>query len=270
MAGPVEYAVDMSGFTIVEMVTEAELLCQQQSFHEALGLATQCVNRIEEELGKESLRLIDPYIVIGLANAGLGMLTRSEKILAVANFVLVKHPDAPAETKSKLYRALGAMYTAREKYPEALRILADDVYHSSIAYGPESSRTAGGYYLMADVFDKYGDTDTSTALRNKVAQIWRKSLSVVVEASRAGEEDAPTLQPLEIAAAQNQLIGLIGNYADLELTENEGQASVLLSILYYAIGEIDLMREYVTRASEKLPAGGKLLQDANYLLDIVQ
>lgn len=168
-------------------------------------------------------------------------------------------------------------YTAREKYPEALRILADDVYHSSIAYGPESSRTAGGYYLMADVFDKYGDTDTSTvgpapnthpccgrlfavvsivasspflahsshftcrlfrcrfasglcghlhcpkALRNKVAQIWRKSLSVVVEASRAGEEDAPTLQPLEIAAAQNQLIGLIGNYADLELTENEGQ-----------------------------------------------
>lgn len=40
------------------------------------------------------------------------MLTRSEKILAVANFVLVKHPDAPAETKSKLYRALGAMYVS--------------------------------------------------------------------------------------------------------------------------------------------------------------
>lgn len=53
-------------------------------------------------------------------------------------------------------------YTAREKYPEALRILADDVYHSSVAFGPESSQTAGGYYLMADVFDKYGDTDTST------------------------------------------------------------------------------------------------------------
>lgn len=55
---------------LFSQVTEAELLCQQQSFHEALGLATQCVNRIEEEHGKESLRLIDPYIVIGLANAG--------------------------------------------------------------------------------------------------------------------------------------------------------------------------------------------------------
>lgn len=44
------------------------------------------------------------------------MLTRSEKILAVANFVLVKHPDAPAETKSKLYRALGAMYVSLCRY----------------------------------------------------------------------------------------------------------------------------------------------------------
>lgn len=61
------------------------------------------------------------------------------------------------------------------------------------------------------------------ALRNKVAQIWRTTLSVVVESSRSGEEEVPALQPLEIAAAQNQLIGLIGNYSELSLTENEGQ-----------------------------------------------
>eukprot|EP00038_Savillea_parva_P010753 m.192536 g.192536 ORF g.192536 m.192536 type:complete len:267 (+) comp18671_c0_seq1:94-894(+) len=266
----------MSSFTVAEMVLEAELLCQQQSYNDALDMATECVGRIEKESGKESLRLIEPYIVLGLANAGLDRLTRAEKILAIANFILVKHPEAPPETKSKLYRALGTMYTARQKYPEALRILADDVYHSSVAFGPESSQTAGGYFLMAEVFDKYGDDETSMALRSKVAQIWRQTLSAVVESTRSQNGDAESgaqvvaLEPLEIAAAQNQLIGLIGTYADMNKNENEGQASVLLAILYYAIGEVDLMKEYVSRASEKLPTGGKLLEDANFLLQVVQ
>jgi hypothetical protein len=57
-------------FDCTVQVTEAELLCQQQSYQDALSLATQCVSRIEQENGKESIRLIDPYIVIGLANAG--------------------------------------------------------------------------------------------------------------------------------------------------------------------------------------------------------
>ncbi len=55
-------------------------------------------------------------------------------------------------------------------HTEALRQLADDVYHASLAFGTDDVRTSGGYFHMANVFFKLGDADTANSLYDKVRE----------------------------------------------------------------------------------------------------
>ena len=57
------------------------------------------------------------------------------------------------------------------EYQEALRQLADDIYHSSLAYGTDDIHTSGGYYHMANIFFKEGQTETANSLYEKVNSI---------------------------------------------------------------------------------------------------
>ena len=54
------------------------------------------------------------------------------------------------------------------EYTEALRQLADDVYHSSLAFGTDDIRTSGGYFHMANIFHKQDQMDTANSLYEKV------------------------------------------------------------------------------------------------------
>lgn len=54
--------------------------------------------------------------------------------------------------KSKLHRNFGKLYASQGRFDDALKELAQDVYHSSLEMGPEHIDTAGGYYHMATIF----------------------------------------------------------------------------------------------------------------------
>ena len=77
-------------------------------YEDALDLASRCLQIAETMYGPDDLRLAVPYILVGRATAGLGRLKKAEKILSLANYVVLKvrtHPPTyPIRTPARTIR----------------------------------------------------------------------------------------------------------------------------------------------------------------------
>lgn len=85
-----------------------------------------------------------------------------------ANWTVLKTPACSDAIKSKLYRNLGLLYAAKGDYEEALRQLADDIYHAAQVFGTDDIRTAGAYYHMANIFFRKNQMNVSDSLYTRV------------------------------------------------------------------------------------------------------
>eukprot|EP00041_Stephanoeca_diplocostata_P008990 m.135745 g.135745 ORF g.135745 m.135745 type:complete len:282 (+) comp17565_c0_seq11:100-945(+) len=258
-------------YNLSELILEARLMCSQAQHGKALLFATHCAKEIERANGEHAAELVEPYTILGLAHAGFGRLQKAEKILSLANFIVVKNGDrSSASMKSALYRALGVLYFKKHQYTESLRLLADDVYQSSLAFGPLDVRTAGGYYHMADVFEASGQHATAHEFRCKVSDIWASILSTVLQNADAGKSTSLSLDVLETSDAQVHLTGLLSVYKNAEGAEHralEGKLCSALATLYSTLNESALVKQYATLAVQLLQASnGQYLEDARLLL----
>lgn len=61
-----------------------------------------------------------------------------------------------------------------------MKSFAEDVYYSSIEYGPQDVRTSLGYFNLAKVFQNQGALVESKAFMRKVVSIWLNALIELV------------------------------------------------------------------------------------------
>jgi hypothetical protein len=80
-----------------------------------------------ELYGIKSVELVPSYLILGEASQGLGSLTQAQEYLSQAEWTVLKNPDCPLSTLSKLYRNIGMLQMFQAKYEDALRNLANDV-----------------------------------------------------------------------------------------------------------------------------------------------
>jgi tetratricopeptide (TPR) repeat protein len=120
----------------------------------------------------QRIELVPAYLLLAESNLGLKRFKVAEEFLLYANWSVLKNPLCSNELKSQLHRNFGKLYSSQGRYDDALRQLANDVYHSALESGPEHIDTAGGYYYMADVFLQQGKVEQALALQDKVVDVW--------------------------------------------------------------------------------------------------
>jgi tetratricopeptide (TPR) repeat protein len=110
------------------------------------------------------------------ANLGLRRLKIAEEFLSLANWNILKHPQAGSSMMSNLQRNFGRLYAAQQRYNEALQAFATDIYHSSLEFGPENIRSAPSYFHMGRVFQSHQKSDRASSFYMKVVEIYMSFL----------------------------------------------------------------------------------------------
>mmetsp|Transcript_38518 Transcript_38518/g.46969 ORF Transcript_38518/g.46969 Transcript_38518/m.46969 type:complete len:414 (+) Transcript_38518:191-1432(+) len=122
---------------------------------------------------------------------GTNLLSQVEKCLSAASHSIFNAGTPPPRSsssttasmttvlQSRLHRNYGKLRLKQMRPREALADLAKDAYCSSVAYGPESVRAAGAYFLMGRAFGQLDDetTEMAFAFYDKVVEIWIVALN---------------------------------------------------------------------------------------------
>ena len=86
--------------------------------------------------------------------------------------MVLNTPSPSPGIQSQLHRNLGLLALAKGQLSEARRHLAEDIYQSSVAFGPEAVQTAGGYFHLATAFAGEDRPDVVLSLHNEVGGGW--------------------------------------------------------------------------------------------------
>ncbi|KAI5610188.1 zinc finger MYND domain-containing protein 12 isoform X1 [Silurus asotus] len=153
--------------------------------------AAQLVLRCAIDIyGPEALELVPAYLLLAEVSIGLGSLSQAENCLSQAEWMVRKNPGCSRTVLHLLHRTLGRLCSAKEDYSSALLHFANDVYYSSEEFGLDSLVTAGGYFLMANVFMKQEKTDISNSLYEEVTRTWHAHLSQLMESYSQKEHES--------------------------------------------------------------------------------
>ena len=161
----------------------------------AIPAALQALRISLDVHGQGKIELVPAYLLLGEASIGKGMFSQAEEYLSMAKWVVLKHDDCSNEIKSQLHRNMGKLYTAQGKYEEALRQLSNDVYYSSLVYGPRHVRTSPGYFYMGQAFAACRNVDRALVFYGKLQSIWEEWLSDIM----SRQDDVPTEELLDEA-----------------------------------------------------------------------
>jgi len=158
---------------LLELCTEtSQKFLVQGKYELAVPGALQSLKFAIEVFGSEATELVPSYLLLAEANLGLRRLKIAEEFLSLANWNILKHPQAGSSMMSNLQRNFGRLYAAQQRYNEALQAFATDIYHSSKEFGPENIRSAPSYFHMGRVFQSHQKLDRAASFYAKVIDIY--------------------------------------------------------------------------------------------------
>lgn len=166
--------------------SEASKACVRAEFHLAIPAALFALQLLTEVHGEGRLELVSAHLLLSEANLGAKRFHQAEQYLTLANWVLVKNPQASDALRSTLRRNFGKLYAAQGRYEEALHHLADDIYHSSLQFGPEHVHTSGGYFEMGACFFALQQVEPALAFFDKTADVWYKTTTRYAQGAATG------------------------------------------------------------------------------------
>jgi len=145
----------------------------QDHFEAAVPAAFASLKLAIEVYGPRNVELIPSYLILAEASLGLKQLNQCWEYLSQAQYtVLQQQEQAPPAITSQLARDMAQLSIARKEYDEAARHLANDIYDSSLFYGTEHHKVAGGYFLMGKVFKLMNRLEVTESLYTQVTQMW--------------------------------------------------------------------------------------------------
>jgi len=245
--------------------TTGQKLLFEGKHDQAVPAAMQSLRFSIDVHGIASIELVPSYLILGEASIGLGRLSQAEEYLAQAEWTVLKTPEVSSAIKSRLHRNLGLLYAAKGEFPEALRHLADDIYHASEEYGPDEIRTSGGYFHMANVFFRQGKRDVADSLYRQVTEIWHGHLDRIVK-SRTRTPETPkgvgpgAIEKLEEEeegldeAQEAEAIQVLNSIYDMREHQPSNRSQDLVSachtlaMLYFVLRDIKRAKEFGRKA----------------------
>eukprot|EP00112_Aurelia_sp_Birch-Aquarium-sp1_P024374 Seg768.15 transcript_id=Seg768.15/GoldUCD/mRNA.D3Y31 product="Zinc finger MYND domain-containing protein 12" protein_id=Seg768.15/GoldUCD/D3Y31 len=239
--------------------TVGQKLLFQGKYEFAIPAAMQSLKFSIDVYGLASIELVPSYLILGEACIGLGRLLQAEEYLSQAQWTVLKTPECSNSIKSRLYRNIGLLYATQGNSQDALRKFADDIYHSSLAFGTDNVNTSGGYFHMANVFFRQNQLDIAFSLYSQVTDIWFNYLNELVE-QRIKEPPPPTgIGPAQIAsekrdfdvldeAQEAEVVQVVG--AILELRENQAiQTPSIMCHIYFTTAMMHLILDNTEKAN---------------------
>merc|ERR1739848_531996 len=141
-------------------------------------------------------------LLLAEANLGMRRLKIAEEFLSLANWNILKHPQAGSSMMSNLQRNFGRLYAAQQRYNEALQAFATDIYYSSLEFGPENIRSSASYFHMGRVFQSHQKSDRTSAFYSKVVEIYTTFLENWFDSTEGGSSGGDGAQSFEISAVE--------------------------------------------------------------------
>ncbi|XP_067947859.1 zinc finger MYND domain-containing protein 12-like [Watersipora subatra] len=245
--------------------TTGQKLLFEGKHEKAVPAALQSLKFAIDVYGLASINLVPSYLILGEASIGLNRLEQAEEYLMQANWTVLKTPECSNAIKSRLYRNLGLLYAAKGDYNEALRQLADDIYHSAQEFGTDDIKTAGGYYHMANIFFRKNQMSVADSLYTRVIDIWHKHLSGIIKvrtktplvARGPGpvfDDDIEEEDRLDEAqeAEAKQVLNAILDMREQSPGNNKEQIKILhaLAMLQFLFKDLAKGNEYCMKATE--------------------
>lgn len=244
---------------LLELCTEtAQKFLVQGKYELAVPGALQSLKFAIEVFGNEATELVPSYLLLAEANLGLRRLKIAEEFLSLANWNILKHPEAGFSMMSNLQRNFGRLYAAQQRYNEALQAFATDIYHSSLEFGPENIRSAPSYFHMGRVFQSHQKSDRAASFYAKVVEVYTTFFENWLGASGAGEQSSD-ISSVEVEEAI-EIIKHITDYREKKSEEDQQDTSRVetaegkytLALLFVYTGDVSGGRECLTNALEIL------------------
>lgn len=236
---------------LLELCTEtAKKFLIQGKYELAVPGALQSLKFAIEVYGSEATELVPSYLLLAEANLGLHRLKIAEEFLSLANWNILKHPEAGSSKMSNLQRNFGCLYAAQQRYNEALQAFATDIYYSSLEFGPEHLKSAPSYFHMGRVFQSYQKTDRAASFYAKVVSIYTSFLEKWL--SNAHTEQSYEISAMDLEEAV-EIIKHITDYREKRGEEDQSERTRLeIAEGRYALGLLQLYTGETQASSDSL------------------
>jgi tetratricopeptide (TPR) repeat protein len=244
-------------------LSEGYHMLHSQNYSRVIPAALQALHHSKELYGNSDIRIVPTYMVIARAAIGSGRLEEARQYLSQAQWVILSSPNPSPEHQSQLHRNLGLLALARGETSEARRHLAEDIYQSSVAFGPETVQTAGGYFHLATAFAREDKPDVVISLHNQVIKIWTLYLKELLTKKPDVQEDEDSLlsprhrpveEPLLSPADKAEVVHMLTTICALREKHTKSLPPVMINI-YQAMALLSLVlkdhgkaRDYLRKA----------------------
>jgi tetratricopeptide (TPR) repeat protein len=241
---------------LLELCTEtAQKFLVQGKYELAVPGALQSLKFAIEVHGSEATELVPSYLLLAEANLGLRRLKIAEEFLSLANWNILKHPQAGASMMSNLQRNFGRLYAAQQRYNEALQAFATDIYHSSLEFGPENIRSAPSYFHMGRVFQSHQKSERAASFYAKVVDVYTVFLEGWLGQSNGEQSSEITAVEVEEAI---EIVKHITEYRERRSDEDQAERSKVetaegrytMGLLYVYTGDITQGKDCLNLALE--------------------
>ena len=149
----------------------------------------------EEYYGPGSLQLVPSYFHMARTNQYMDKFKAAEEFLSLAQWTILKHPDADVSLKAELHQTFGLLYASDSKLDAALKQLTCATYYLSVMNGPQHILTSFGYFDLGNVFAAKSAMENAMAFYDKVKEIWHahllQSLKLIHEAQQSETDMNP-------------------------------------------------------------------------------
>jgi len=243
---------------LLDLCTEtAQKFLVQGKYELAVPGALQSLKFAIEVHGSEASELVPSYLLLAEANLGLRRLKVAEEFLSLANWNILKHPEAGSSMMSNLQRNFGRLYAAQQRYNEALQAFATDIYHSSLEFGPENIRSAPSYFHMGRVFQSHQKSDRAASFYVKVIEIYASFLEGWLGADGSTQQESHEITAVEVEEAI-EIIKHIGDHRDKRGEEDQtdrarmdsAESRYTLGLLLVYTGDFVAGRDCLSQALE--------------------
>ncbi|XP_029362759.1 zinc finger MYND domain-containing protein 12 [Echeneis naucrates] len=199
---------------------------------EALSAAQFCLRCSIDVHGPSTIQLVPPYLLLAEANFALGNLSLVTDLLSQAQCTVLKSPECSHAVHHRLHRSLGRLHTLTGNLEEALLDFANDIYYASEEYGPQSTVTCGGYFLMANVFAKQGKMPIARSLYSEVAHIWHCHLTKLLKTDMENVQTLDIWKPSVDKAQQVELDEMLRTMLEFEQSNSRKDSAQIASVAH--------------------------------------
>eukprot|EP00758_Cryptobia_borreli_P003111 Tbor_TRINITY_DN3535_c0_g1::TRINITY_DN3535_c0_g1_i1::g.2920::m.2920 len=212
----------------------------------------------EDYYGQGSLHLVPVYFHLARTNQFIDNFKAAEEFLSLAQWIIVRDPEADVSLKAELHQTFGLLYASDSKLDAALKQLTCATYYLSIMHGPEHILTSYSYFDIGNVFAAQTNMENAMAFYEKVKDIWYTHLTNVLQQRLKNEDtDMPYGTPKQIGEENMQdTTKMLQGIIDLQ-TERFGMLHPVTCRAEYIFGMFFLFsydiisgQQYIMRALE--------------------